>query len=213
MTRALYVRTSTGKQDGLAQLHALREAAKARGWEVFNRLAPVPDRAGWEEFVDLGESGAQHSRPAIDDLCRQAKAGKVNELLVTELSRVGRDAAHVIALMDLLVLKCKLRVFTSKGEEIDPSTRAGRLHMMIRAVFDEDERTGTRERINRGIVRAKVEGTRSGKPFGRPRRDIPPDKVAKAIEKLKAGLAEREVAQHLHVPRATLMRAVRKAGG
>ncbi|NDD31657.1 MAG: recombinase family protein, partial [Proteobacteria bacterium] len=32
MTKALYVRTSTKDQDGAAQLHALRQAATARGW-------------------------------------------------------------------------------------------------------------------------------------------------------------------------------------
>ncbi|MGC4113770.1 MAG: recombinase family protein [Myxococcales bacterium] len=78
-TMAIYVRTSTTDQDGAAKLHALHRAAAARGW------------GSVLEYTDIGHSGAKASRPALDALKRAAKEGKVRQVMVFALDRLGRS--------------------------------------------------------------------------------------------------------------------------
>src|SRR5262249_39491819 len=52
---------------------------------------------------------------------------------------------------------------------VDTSTPAGKALFQMLGVFAEFERTIIQERIAAGIARARAKGTRSGKPFGRPR--------------------------------------------
>ena len=59
MKVCIYARVSTNEQNVETQLQALRQYAKARGWEVLN------------EYVDEGISGSEARRPALDG-CRAA---------------------------------------------------------------------------------------------------------------------------------------------
>jgi len=52
---------------------------------------------------------------------------------------------------------------------VDTSTPAGKALFQMLGVFAEFERAIIQERVRAGIARAKVKGTKSGKPFGRPR--------------------------------------------
>jgi DNA invertase Pin-like site-specific DNA recombinase len=51
---------------------------------------------------------------------------------------------------------------------VDTSTPAGRALFQMLGVFAEFERALIQERIKAGIANARANGTRSGKPFGRP---------------------------------------------
>jgi DNA invertase Pin-like site-specific DNA recombinase len=189
--RALYVRTSTSDQDGQAQLHALRRTAEARGW------------SGPREFIDLGHSGAKASRPALDELKAAVRRGEVDVVLVAGLDRLGRS------LRDLLLLLDELRAggcaVVSLRESIDLTTPAGRLMTQVLGALAEFEREIIRDRVSSGLARVKATGkTRSGKPVGRPRRQVD----VEAVHQLRGeGRTWRQVAQALKVPRKTLERA------
>ena len=43
------------------------------------------------EYIDDGYSGTNFNRPAFQDMIEDAKKGKVDVLLVKDLSRLGRD--------------------------------------------------------------------------------------------------------------------------
>lgn len=192
LSTAIYVRTSTTDQDGAAQLHALRRAAEARGW------------SGYRDFIDLGHSGAKASRPALDALKAAARAGEVRQVMVFALDRLGRSLRDLLVLLDELTAGgC---VVISLREAIDLSTPTGRLLVHLIGALAEFEREIIRERVRSGIARVKATGqTRSGKPIGRPRRDVDLD----AVHRLRAaGKSWREVAQALKVPRRTIMRAM-----
>ena len=194
--RALYVRTSTIDQDGEAQLHALRTAAQARGWDV-------------REFIDRGQSGAKASRPALDELRRAARAGEVRSILVTGLDRLGRSLRDLLLLLDeLTAAGCAV---VSLREAIDLSTPVGRLLVQLIGALAEFERELIRERVRGGLARVKATGrTRSGKPVGRPRRAVDPA----AVVRLRAeGRSWRSIAQALKVPRRTIERAAKLATG
>lgn len=188
---ALYIRTSTADQDGRAQFHALRQAAAARGWS-----AP-------REFVDLGHSGSKASRPELDELKAAVNRGEMRSVMVFALDRLGRSLRDLLLLLDQLNAGgCGV---ISLREAIDLSTPTGRLLVHMIGALAEFERGIITERVRSGIARVQATGkTRSGKPVGRPRREVD----VEAVNRLRAeGRSWRAIAQALKVPRRTLERA------
>jgi putative DNA-invertase from lambdoid prophage Rac len=178
-------------QDGAAQLHALRRAAEARGWETL------------VEYIDIGHSGAKASRPALDALKQAARQGRLRAVLVFALDRLGRS------LRDLLLSSGRTSAAGCAvillREALDLSTPTGRLLIHLVAALAEFERELIRERVKSGIARVKATGrTRSGKAVGRPRREVDRGLVRAMREE---GCSWRAIAQALKVPRRTLERA------
>ncbi len=189
--KALYVRTSTSDQDGEAQLHQLERAAEQR-W---------PGEAREVRF-DIGHSGAKASRPALDEIRRQAVAGQIDTLMVVALDRLGRSLPDLVLLLEQLAAAGCLVI--SLREQLDMTTPAGRLMLHVIGAMAEFERGILRERVMSGLARARERGTRSGKAIGRPIREI----NFKAVEKMrKAGASWRRIAQHFRIPRRTLVRS------
>jgi DNA invertase Pin-like site-specific DNA recombinase len=87
------------------QLHELRQYVSRQGWEVF------------AEYVDTGFSGAQASRPRLDQLLRDARLRKFEAVLVWKLDRWGRSVAHCVrSIQELVSLGTR---FLSPTESID----------------------------------------------------------------------------------------------
>lgn len=193
--KALYVRTSVSDADGAAQLHQLRQAAKSRGW------------ANWKEFIDLGQSGGKASRPALDELRAAVKCREVSEVMATELSRLARDLRHLLLLLDELAAGACAVIVLREG--IDLSTPTGKLMTAIFGALAEFERSLTRARIQNGIEKVRATGkSRSGRPLGRPRREVD---LVRLAELRAQGLSWRDCAVSMKVPRRTLERALAMA--
>ena len=75
---AIYARVSTFDQEPENQLAELRRYVEARGWSA-------------DEYVDKGVSGAKDSRPALDQLVKDAKRRGFDVLVVWRLDRLGRN--------------------------------------------------------------------------------------------------------------------------
>lgn len=183
MAVALYARVSTTEQTTVNQLIDLRQYCAARNWQQV------------VEYVDVGVSGSKDSRPALDNLVRDAKRRKIDTLIVWKLDRLGRSLRHLILLLDELTA---LGVaFVSLGEGIDTSTPAGRLQLHVLGAIAEFERDRIRERVKAGLARAKAQGQR----LGRPKIVIPLDRLTSI-----SGLSLIEGAAALGVSRSTLKR-------
>jgi site-specific DNA recombinase len=78
MNTALYIRVSTEGQRTDSQEQELRRYCRQRGWKdlIF--------------YVDK-TSGAKASRPQLDRLMQDIRAGKVQRLVVYKLDRLGRS--------------------------------------------------------------------------------------------------------------------------
>ena len=87
--------------------------------------------------------------------------------------------------------------FQSLGEGIDTHSATGRLMLGILASFAEFERERIRERVMIGLLRAR----REGKRLGRPKAIIPTERLASV-----ANLSVGEAAAALGVSRATVKR-------
>lgn len=170
---------------------ALRRATEARGW------------SNVREFIDIGHSGAKASRPALDDLKAAVKRGEVREVMIFALDRLGRSLRDLLLLLDDLAAGgCAV---ISLRESIDLTTSTGRLLVHMIGALAEFERAIITERVRSGIARVQATGkTRSGKPVGRPRREV---NLPDVFRLRREGRTWRQIAQALKVPRRTVERA------
>ncbi len=185
---AIYARVSTATGQSVEmQLRDLREMVARRGFELIR------------EYCDEGVSGSRESRPALDDLFREAHRGKFDAVLVWKLDRLGRSLAHLVRLLEELR---KLRVeLISFSEGLDFTTTTGKLLYQVVSAFAEFERDCIRERVMAGMRNARARG----RPIGRPRVVVDALRVAEMRE---AGASWREIARELKVGATTARRAL-----
>jgi site-specific DNA recombinase len=190
---ALYARCSTTDQSTDLQVEAIRDYVKLRGWRVA------------EEYVDDGVSGAKSSRPALDRLVADARAGKFRVVVVHKLDRFGRSTVHMLSTIE--TLKDHGVAFASVSEgAIDTTSTTGSFVLSILAAVAQFERERIRERSLEGIARVQANGGvshKTGNKIGRPK---VPFQFTLATELLNNGVSESEVAKRLDVSRTTLRR-------
>jgi DNA invertase Pin-like site-specific DNA recombinase len=121
-----------------------------------------------------------------------------------DVSRLGRSLADLAAtLRDLHTAGRGLYLHV---QGMDTTTPAGRAMFQMCGVFAEFEREMIRERVNAGIARAKSQGTKSGKPHGRP---ALPEATASAIRARRArGESIRAIAKGLQVSATTVQKVL-----
>jgi DNA invertase Pin-like site-specific DNA recombinase len=162
--KAFYIRTSRVANDGAAQLFDLKKwASTQEGW------------AQHKVYLDEGESGAKDKRPQWDKLRADIKNGMVDELVCTELSRIGRSVLNVVLSLDEIYRDGCRVVLLRQG--LDYATAMGRAVATILAAIAQLEREQIRDRLVAGVRRAQSEGTRSGKPIGRAKKTITNEEI------------------------------------
>lgn len=188
---AIYARVSTndkGQDIGL-QLKDLRAYAMAREWNIF------------DEYADIGESGAKDKRPELNRLIDDAKKRKIDGILVWRLDRFGRSLKHLI--LTLEELNTLGIAFVSYKENLDFSSATGKLMFHLLGAFAEFERELTRERVKAGLKNAKD----NGKALGRPpvRIDLEAVKVMRANN-----VSLNKIAEELNISKSTLCLYLRR---
>ena len=155
-TAAIYVRVSTVD----------------RGQDVQVQQEPLEawmDRLGFESVVyaEKGVSGAETSRPALDQLLMAVRRRQFQAVAVMKLDRLGRSLVHLLQLLGEFDQNgVRLLVHDTA---IDTSTIQGRVFFQISGMFAEFERAMIAERVKDGMAHAKAHGTKSGRGIGRPR--------------------------------------------
>ena len=182
-----YMRVST---DGNRQVLDLqRDALLSAG---------IDERHLFEDRV----SGSRGDRAGLTKALAFVRPGDC--LVVWKLDRLGRSLAHLLAMLD--ALRTMGVAFVSlRDSGIDTTTPAGRLMLQMVGAFAEFERALIQERVRAGVARAQT----AGKHCGRPRREL---NLRAARLLLDTGKSEREVADLLGLPRATLQRRLRDGG-
>lgn len=160
MKVALYARISTDEQVIDNQTLILNKWAEDRGWEV------------GETYTDTGSAFQRTDQRELNRLLRDCDRGKYKLVLVFSLSRLTRKGP--LELMQLL------KQFADKGapvhsysepvinvpDEIQP------LFVALYGMMAKQFSTTLSKNVKAGMARAKVNGTKSGKPIGRPRKRL-----------------------------------------
>ncbi|OJW23177.1 MAG: hypothetical protein BGO49_27165 [Planctomycetales bacterium 71-10] len=201
---AVYVRVSSRKQGERSQLPDLERWAKAQAEPVV-----------W--YRDQA-TGTNMDRPGWQSLERAINSGEVGRVVVWRLDRLGRTARGLTALFDDLQRRGVGLVSLREGIDLD--TPAGRLICHVLASVAQYETEVRSERQLAGIAQAKIHGTKTGRPFGRPkgqggergkRLKVSPEKRA-VILRLKAeGEKVARIARAVSLSRDTVYDVLRES--
>lgn len=156
---ALYIRVSTEEQavnpEGSikSQEQRLREAVK---WK--NRQSTFGEIKGL--YVDAGISAKDMRRPQLQAMLREVRAGKINLIMVTEISRLSRNNRDFLNMWDMMSEnKCS---FMSLREDFDTTTAAGEMLMFQLMNFAQYERKQTSERVQANMLSRASRGLYNG---------------------------------------------------
>lgn len=148
MDNALYLRVSKGRgQDTASQKPDLERWAKAQAGES-------------KVYIDH-QTGKTMDRPAFNRLMGDVKTGKVKNIVVWRLDRLGRTAGGLTALFDELKA-AKVNLISLK-DGLDLSTPAGTLMANVLASVAQYETEVRAERIHAGLAVAKANGKHLGR--------------------------------------------------
>lgn len=176
---AIYARVSTSRdQNPEMQVHALRQLAGQRGWQVV------------AEYVDVGVSGSKDKRPELDKLMKHIHRGGIDTVVVWRFDRFARSVRHLVLALEEF-RGCGVD-FVSMEDAIDTSTPAGRFTFHVIAAVAELERELIRERTRCGVAAARRRGAR----LGRPRVRVDLDQL---FELRGQGMSVREIAAAVKV--------------
>ncbi len=193
----IYARVSTRNgQTTENQLRELKAVSKRHGWDVV------------KVYTDDGVSGAKgrDQRPGLDDLLKGVARREFDVVAAWSVDRLGRSLQDLIATLNELKAKGVDLYLHKQG--LDTSTPAGKAMFQMLGVFAEFEREIIAERIHAGLARAKEQGTKSGKPIGRPRTTRARRRAV--VNAREAGRSIRHIAGQFRMSTATVQQVLRE---
>ena len=204
-TAVIYARVSSvgERQDTARQVADLTAYAAAAG------LAPV---AVYEEKA----SGAKRDREVLADCLEFLKGGGASNLLVTEISRLGRSVRQVVDIVDdLTKLGINIHILQQKCCTLKPDGTPDPMTTVMVSMygaFAEMERAAIVDRLQSGRRIAKASGKVK---FGRPEGSKLSDeeiirKYPKVVKRLKNGQTVRDIAKLENISTKTVQK-VKKA--
>lgn len=155
----LYCRVSTQVQDYERQVSDLTQFAKKHQWEIA------------ETFTEK-ISGAKKNdeRKELTSLLSYARVHYINRVLVTELSRLGRDTLQVLAAIDMLnKAKVSLYIMNYNIETLTPDGKVNLMSQFMITLLAEVarmERRTIKERMASGYNNFRTNGGKVGRKTG-----------------------------------------------
>lgn len=182
---ALYARVSTDNQDIEPQVETLINWADYRDVD-------------YQTFKDEGVSAVSEDRPAFDYMMERIE--EFDAVAFTKLDRFGRSVNQLTSWAHDLKERGVDLVITEQN--IDTSTKEGRLLFNVLSAVAEFEREIIRERLERGYNEALEEGR-----VGRPKKDLPTEKIVREYEQ---GQSVQYLANYYDVSRDTIYDRLRQ---
>ncbi len=146
-----YIRVSTDKQDLENQKHALLSYAQTQKIVI-------------QEFIHAEVSSRKSSKERkLDELLEKLSKGDL--LLVTELSRLGRNMLETLNLINELSDK-GIKINFVNQPELSTTASHAKLLLAIYSYFAEAERDYISIRTKQGLAAAKAQGKQLGRPKG-----------------------------------------------
>lgn len=198
----IYARVSstTDRQDTTRQVKDLTTYANNNALNVVKTF---------EEHVS-GAKGVKE-RPVLAECLRFCVDNHIDCLLLSELSRLGRNVDDVLANVRFCT-DHRLNVYFQK-EQLSIFDQSGNKHPFLAIMIAvlgtcaEMERENIKFRLNSGRERAKANGVKMGRPVGATKSDEQLLKDhAKVVALLKQGVSIRVIAQSLNVSTTTVQK-------
>ena len=126
------------------QKKILEKYARENGFEII------------DEYIDDGWSGTNFNRPGVQRLLEDAKNGRINAIIVKDLSRFGRNYIEVGQYTDYLFPTYNIR-FIAVGDNVDSAVteNTGMDMTPIMNVFNEWHAANTSKKI-RAVIEANA---------------------------------------------------------
>ena len=155
----LYCRVSTQVHDYERQVSDLSQFAKKHQWE----------RA--ETFTEkISGAKKNNERKELASLLSYARVHYINRVLVTELSRLGRDTLQVLAAIDMLnKAKVSLYIMNYNIETLTPDGKVNPMSQFMITLLAEVarmERRTIKERMASGYNNFRANGGKVGRKTG-----------------------------------------------
>lgn len=198
MEVVLFARVSTNIQDYERQINELTALAERNGWDI---------AASFAEKV----SGARRNteRAELLRMVEYVEANHIDKVLVTELSRLGRDTLQVLEVIEMLNRK-GISLYI-QNYHIETLTQEGKVNAMsqflitILAEVARMERKTIRERVESGYNNFRANGGKVGRKAGYMKSNETMKKeYAEELRLLKKGYSLRNVAKLTHTSVNTL---------
>ena len=172
-----YLRTSTDKQDLNNQKLEILEWARKKEMKV-------------NEFVQITMSSRKTSKQRrIEEVLQTLNDSDI--LVVTELSRLGRSTADVIALVNELVARNIRVIILKQNLDISQHDMTSKIVITLFSLFAERERDLMSLRTKEALAAKKQQGVTLGKPKG----TIQKSKFDADLERIK-GLLKLGLSMH-----------------
>lgn len=201
MTAVLYARVSTEKATENKRQDTRSQLLELSRWCKENCVTVVG------EFADE-ISGGTIDRPEIDRMVGRITKGGVTMILALHPDRISRDMAGKSELLARIkpygtVIRCLSDL------SIKPETEDGRLIDTMHTYGGQKYISGHGIKIKAGFKRVREQGTKSGKPIGRPPAVVDLDLAMECADNRNSVA---EAAKLMGVGRETLRRKLIKSG-
>lgn len=180
-----YIRVSTDKQTLENQKHKILEYAYSKKVQI-------------EDFIEIEVSSRKNQKERLlDELF--LKLEENDTLIVTELSRLGRNMLEILNLIEKFNTKNIKLVFINQPELSTNDTALSKLLFSIYGYFAETEREIISERTKQGLAVARAKG----KILGRQKGQIVKSKYDPYKDKIKElhglGLSVQKIVDYIGV--------------
>ena len=202
MKTVIYARVSSvgDRQSTDRQVHDLKSYALDKGYKV-ERI--------FEEHI----SGAKRNeeRPVLCECMEYCLANKVKTLLISELSRLGRNVDEVLAnvkfckdnSLNIYFQKENISIFQDDGSKNPFLT----IFISVLGTCAEMERENIKFRLDSGLKRYKENGGKVGRKIGSTKsKERKQEEYAKVIRSLRASKSVRDTAKICGVSVSTVQR-------
>jgi DNA invertase Pin-like site-specific DNA recombinase len=152
-------------------------------------------------------SGKNTDRPELQKCLLYAREG--DTLYIHSMDRLARNLIDLQSIVADLTDKGVTIKFGSENMTFTKDSNPMSILMLqMMGAFAEFERKLIKQRVKEGIANAKINGTKTGKPFGNAPMD--PKIVAKAKELYDSGMTISQVARELKISRTPIYNMLNK---
>ena len=156
----IYVRVSTEEQAQVIDGSIDSQQHRLKGFVDLKNLQDELWGKTVETYIDDGYSAKDTNRPAYQRMMKEIRSGKINLILVTDVSRLSRSIHDFcILLKELEENKAK---FFSVKEQFDTSTPAGEMMIYNMINLAQFERKQTAERVSVNFHSRAMRGLLNG---------------------------------------------------